>query len=231
MPSHSSQHLTRPIPASSATGIFRILFTRVRDLPLHTAEIDGLQFGSATMTSMQVSNLIKKSLQAIQEAGVHGPVLDLACGSGRNGMYLVRKGQSVIFADRDQGKLNEIARHLEGNELAIFWPVDLEQTARNPLAGRSFASILVFRYLHRLLMAAIKESVQSGGLIVYETFTTDQPRFGRPGNPDFLLRPGELEETFYNWEILHSFEGITISETSGREQAIAQIVARKPNST
>jgi hypothetical protein len=77
-------------------------------------------------------------------------------------------------------------------------------------------------------MAAIKDSVQPGGLVVYETFTVDQPRFGRPSNPNFLLRPGELENTFYNWEILHSFEGVAISASSGQEQAIAQVVARKP---
>ena len=181
------------------------------------------------MTAVQVSNLIRNSLQALQAVGNSGPVLDLACGSGRNGIHLVSQGQSVIFADRQQAKLDEIARNLQGNELATFWAVDLEHPARNPLTGHSFASILVFRYLHRPLMAAIKESVQPGGLVVYETFTVDQPRFGRPSNPAFLLQPGELEDTFYHWEIIHSFEGVTISESSGREQAIAQIVARRPS--
>ena len=177
---------------------------------------------------MQASNLVVTTLHAIQQAGHAGPVLDLACGSGRNGKYLVNQGQAVVFADRDQVKLDQIARELPGNELASFWAVDLEETGCNPLAGRSFASILIFRYLHRPLMAAIKESVQPGGLVVYETYTVDQPRFGRPCNPDFLLRPGELEKTFHDWEITYSFEGITMSESSGREQAIAQIVARKP---
>ena len=77
-------------------------------------------------------------------------------------------------------------------------------------------------------MAAIKESVQPGGLVVYETYTVEQPRFGRPTNPDFLLRPGELQDTFCNWETIYSFEGVSISETGGKEQAIAQIVTRKP---
>ena len=77
-------------------------------------------------------------------------------------------------------------------------------------------------------MSAIKRSVQPGGLVIYETFTVDQPRFGRPSNANFLLQPGELEETFKGWEILHSFEGLSISELSGQQQAIAQIVARRP---
>ena len=184
---------------------------------------------SVTIVAVQTSNLIKTMLPAISQAGRNGPVLDLACGSGRNGIYLIKQGQQVIFADRRQTVLDDIAQDLEGNELATFWAVDLEHPECNPLAGHSFAAVLAFRYLHRPLFAPLKASVQPGGLVVYETFTTDQPRFGRPSNPNFLLRPGELEDTFSNWTILHSFEGVTRSETGGRDQAIAQIVARKPD--
>jgi tellurite methyltransferase len=178
---------------------------------------------------MQPSDLIKTQLPAISQAGRKGPVLDLACGSGRNGMYLLKQGQQVVFADRRQAVLDGIAQELKGNKLATFWTVDLEHPDSDPLAGQSFAAIVVFRYLHRPLFDSLKASVQPGGLVVYETFTTDQPRFGRPNNPDFLLRPGELEGTFSNWKTLHSFEGVTRSETGEREQAIAQIVARKPD--
>ena len=180
------------------------------------------------MTAMQASNLVKHTLQAIQEAGLNGQVLDLACGSGRNGIYLVTQGQEVVFADRQQTKLDEVSSNLHPNELANYWCVDFEEPGSDPLEGLLFSSILVFRYLHRPLMSAIKSSVQPGGLVIYETFTVDQPRFGRPSNANFLLQPGELEETFQGWEILHSFEGLSISELSGQQQAIAQIVARRP---
>lgn len=180
------------------------------------------------MTVMESSRLILSTLQTIRQTDCNGPVLDLACGSGRNGIYLVNQGQSVVFADRQQVKLDEIARELQGNKLATYWAVDLEESGHNPLAGHSFAAILIFRYLHRPLMTAIKDAIQPGGLVVYETFTVDQPRFGRPSNPDFLLRAGELENTFHDWNIIYSFEGVAVSETSGREQAIAQLVARKP---
>ncbi len=183
---------------------------------------------SVTIVAVQTSNLIKTMLPAISQASRNGPVLDLACGSGRNGIYLIKQGQPVVFADRRQAVLDDIAQDLEGNELATFWAVNLEHPGCNPLAGHSFAAILVFRYLHRPLFAPLKASVKPRGLVVYETFTIDQPRFGRPSNPNFLLRPGELEDTFSNWNILHSFEGVTRSETGGRDQAIAQIVARKP---
>ena len=187
-----------------------------------------LELRSVTIAAVQTSKLIKTMLPTISQASRKGPVLDLACGSGRNGIYLVKQGHSVVFADHRQEVLDEVSHALEGNELATFWAVNLEHPGCNPLAGHSFAAILVFRYLHRPLFASLKASVQPGGLIVYETFTIDQPRFGRPSNPNFLLRRGELEDIFSNWDILHSFEGVTRSETGGRDQAIAQIVARKP---
>ena len=177
---------------------------------------------------MTASTLIVDNQDIIQEAGKRGPILDLACGSGRNGKFLVEHGLSVVFADRQQSSLDEIGRALGSSDLCSLWTVDFEPEAGNPLVGQRFAAILVFRYLHRPLMPAIREAIDPGGLLVYETFTIEQPRFGRPKNPDFLLRPGELEDMFGDWDILHSFEGVTASETSDKEQAIARIVARKP---
>jgi len=34
--------------------------------------------------------------------------------------------------------------------------------------------------------------LRPGGVLVYETFMAGNERFGRPSNPHFLLRPGEL---------------------------------------
>lgn len=156
-------------------------------------------------------------------------MLDLACGSGRNGLYLVAQGQPVVFADREQSSLATISNKLDQNPLSSFWCVDFEAADRDPLAGLSFSAIIVIRYLHRPLMQSIKNSIQPGGLIIYETFTIDQHQFGRPKNRDFLLQPGELADAFEGWEVLHHFEGLSISELSGKQQAISQLVARKPD--
>ncbi len=183
---------------------------------------------SVTIVAVQTSNLIKTMLPAISQAGRNGPVLDLACGSGRNGLYLVARGQSVTFADRQQDALDHVSKRLQANRLARYWCVDFEDAESDPLKGLSFSVILVFRYLHRQLIPAIKRAVHPVGLVVYETYTVNQPRFGRPTNPNFLLKAGELEDIFHGWEILHSFEGLSVSESSGQQQAIAQIVARRP---
>ena len=43
-------------------------------------------------------------------------------------------------------------------------------------------------YLHRPLFASLAAALAPNGLLIYETFAI--------GNPDFLLRPGELLEAF-----------------------------------
>ena len=163
------------------------------------------------------------------------PVLDLACGSGRNGLYLVENNMSVTFADVNREALEQIQQSLPCDSaskqtLSHCWHVDFEQDNTTPLRDKCFAAVMVFRYLHRPLFKQIKSAVKPGGLVIYETFTEQQAQFGRPKNPDFLLKSGELLELFAGWEILHSFEGVVNSSLqSNAQQAIAQIVAVKPN--
>ena len=157
-------------------------------------------------------------------------VLDLACGKGRNGLFLVSHNVPVLFADNNEAHLQSIVPVLESEKPnakeSACWLIDFETAVsegRNPLASKSFDAIIVFNYLHRPLFPFIREAIRPGGLIVYETFTVDQKRFGRPSNPDFLLGHDELAQAFAGWELIESFEG----EASNPERAIARLIARK----
>jgi len=153
------------------------------------------------------------------------PVLDLACGTGGNGLVLAQQGIPVVFADRSSTALEIVRQHLARNKLpGRTWQVDLELPDSNPLSGQSFNAIIVFRYLHRPLFPALLNAVTPGGLVVYETFTIENRRFGRPENPDFLLLPGELKSLFRNWEIIFDDESILHHP----DRAVARIVAQKP---
>jgi SAM-dependent methyltransferase len=175
------------------------------------------------------ATLIQTNLDRLLEASRLGAVLDLACGRGRNGLFLVSKGIPVTFADRSGEALAEVQARLEENgETAKLWQVDLEDSSSNPLSGKTFGAIMVFNYLHRPLLEHIKDAVLPGGLVIYETFTAHNLPYGRPNNPDYLLRPGELSTRFGDWDCMHYFEDTT--EGSSGPKAIAQIVARKPTS-
>ena len=61
-----------------------------------------------------------------------------------------------------------------------------------PYPGQRFDAVVVTNYLHRPLLPTLVEAVAAGGVLIYETFAAGNERFGRPANPAFLLKPGEL---------------------------------------
>lgn len=155
----------------------------------------------------------------------HSPILDLACGDGHNGIFLACKGFSVTCWDASPDALSRARKSAADHGVEITCrQVDLEKEGDNPLPEDAFKGIVVFRYLYRPLIDCIKKALKKGGILIYETFTVDQSRFGKPHNPDFLLKRGELSEWFAEWVILHHFEGIM----SAPERAVAQIVCQKP---
>lgn len=117
-----------------------------------------------------------------------GEVLDLACGSGRHARLFAALGHPVLAVDRDPAALAASA----GQGITVMQH-DLEADgAVWPFAAGRFAGIVVTNYLHRPLMAQLMASLAPGGVLVYETFAIGNEAFGKPSNPAFLLRPGEL---------------------------------------
>jgi tellurite methyltransferase len=154
-----------------------------------------------------------------------GPILDLACGDGHNGIFLATKDLPVICCDISEQALSSAEKLASENQVKVrLWQMDLEAEAANPFQEDFYGGILVFRYLHRPLIPCIKKALTRGGILIYETFAIDQPKFGKPHNPNFLLKPGELLGWFEDWEIVYDFEGVK----QGPERAVAQVVCRKP---
>ena len=174
--------------------------------------------------SLRPAQLLCDYLHLLTDNPLPGPVLDLACGDGHNGIFLAMHDLPVICCDNSQGALNRARKSAAQQGVSLtLWNVDLEQEGVNPLPDDCYGGILVFHYLHRPLIPCIKKALKPGGILIYETFTVEQPKFGKPHNPAFLLRPKELLEWFHSWELLHYFEGIREDPRRG----VAQIVCRK----
>jgi SAM-dependent methyltransferase len=117
-----------------------------------------------------------------------GEVLDLACGSGRHARLLASLGHPVLAVDRDPQALASSA----GPGIATL-EIDLEEEGAGwPFEAARFAGIVVTNYLHRPLLKDMVNSLAPGGVLIYETFALGNEAFGKPSNPAFLLRPGEL---------------------------------------
>ncbi|MEW5879333.1 MAG: class I SAM-dependent methyltransferase [Pseudomonadota bacterium] len=118
-------------------------------------------------------------------------VLDLACGGGRHARLFAQRGCVVDAVDRDPA----CGEALAGEPNVRFLAADLEGGPW-PYAERRFDAIVVANYLHRPLFPRLAASLADGGVLIYETFAVGNERYGRPSNPDFLLRPRELLDVF-----------------------------------
>lgn len=115
-----------------------------------------------------------------------GRILDLAAGSGRHTRYLLGCGHSVLAVDQDVTALSTIA-----NNLLEIRALDLEG-AQWPLKDAEFSAIIVTNYLYRPHLDLLPAMLSSGGILIYETFADGNAQFGKPSNPNFLLKTGEL---------------------------------------
>jgi SAM-dependent methyltransferase len=117
-----------------------------------------------------------------------GEALDLACGAGRHARLLAALGHPVLALDRDAQALLAAA----GPGIATM-RYDLElEGADWPFAPGRFAGIVVTNYLLRPLLPSLVRALAPDGVLIYETFAIGNEAFGKPSNPAFLLRPGEL---------------------------------------
>jgi len=176
-------------------------------------------------SNSEVSHLLKKHALLFDSLDEDSAVLDLACGSGRNGLSLIESCMSITFVDKNESALAEVSAKIRRENIARHQclQIDLEDGKHSFFDTHRFDVILVFNYLHRPLFPRIKSALSKGGLIFYETFTAEQKQIGRPKNPNYLLRDNELLVNFEGWEIIDYFQGIKLNP----RRAIASLVARK----
>ena len=166
-------------------------------------------------------------LAELRAAAALGPVVDLACGRGRNALAIAQHGISVLGLDRSAELLAELRGAARARGLPITTVrADLESAPAPPLAERRCGALVVCRYLHRPLAPVLEALLAPGGWLLYETFTIHQRDLGYgPENPAFLLKPNELPALFPHLEIAHHWEGLS---DEPRPAAVARLAARRP---
>lgn len=157
-----------------------------------------------------------------------GQGLDLACGAGRDLIYLAQQGWQMTGVDWSEDSLQRVQQLAVNQNLAITTLLRDLETEANPLpefSSGSFDLICVARYLHRPLFPLLRQLLKPSGIIIYQTFMQgcEHTEIGRPRNPKFLLAPQELAEHFQGFEIL--LDEIEVLE-DGRP--VAAFIARKP---
>ena len=147
-------------------------------------------------------------------------VLDVACGEGRHARLFAARGCEVTAVDRDAALVQALAAN-PNIEVVV---ADLESAAW-PFKKAQFDAIVVTNYLHRPLFAALSTALAPNALLIYETFAAGNAEFGRPSNPDFLLRPRELLDIFENDLRILAFEDGLVALP--KPAMVQRIAARK----
>ena len=150
-----------------------------------------------------------------------GSALDLACGPGRNALYLAELGWRVTALDGSPVAIDLLRARAHPRIDARL--VDLEATGLE-IAPETFDLVLSSYYLQRSLIPKIQAGARPGGIVIaiVHLADADQPQ----GTPT-RARPGELSGFFEGWKILHAYEGQ--SREACHQRPVAELVAQKPS--
>lgn len=154
-----------------------------------------------------------------------GKALDLACGDGTNAVFLAREGFAVEAVDISPVGLKMARRLARGKKAQVrFRQVDLDSIS---LPRQHYDLIVVLFFLSRRLIPRIRKALKPGGMIVFETYTTEQRGLGTggPHQASYLLKPNELLRLFSGLHVVFYREGVFRVE--GRRKAIASLIAQK----
>jgi SAM-dependent methyltransferase len=122
--------------------------------------------------------------------------LDVACGIGRNAIFLAKEGFEVDAVDISAVALQELTQHLDAiTDLRYIHTALVDLDTYAPLPHR-YGIIIMNNYLDRLLIPKLADALVKDGILIIDTYMDDEAN-GKPAtNPDFLLQPGELPTLF-----------------------------------
>ncbi|MEA1989317.1 MAG: methyltransferase domain-containing protein [Pseudomonadota bacterium] len=154
------------------------------------------------------SLLVKEFVELLNNQSISFPladnrptVLDIGCGGGRDAIFLTKNRMSVIGIDHEAKVLKraKALASLSGASVK-FKCCDIKKAACLP--EQKFDLITVVRFLNRDMFTYIKESISSGGFVLFQTFVEGVEKFDSPKNPNFILGKRELAEVFSGFNII-----------------------------
>jgi tellurite methyltransferase len=167
------------------------------------------------------NSILKKYLRLLPK----GKALDLAAGEGRNAVFLAEQGFEAEAIDISPVAISRARKLAKARGVKIkAMAADLDAY---PIPEKEYEVILNFYFLDRRLIPRMKRGLKKGGMVVFETYTTEQKKLatGGPGQTQYLLKPNELLRIFRGFHILFFREGVF--REGGKRRAIASLIAQK----
>jgi len=153
-----------------------------------------------------------------------GKALDVACGAGRNAIFLAQAGYRVDAIDISLQGLNQARQKAESQGLSVNWVEhDLDQDFQ---FDTDYDLIIVLWYVDLALVTRLCGCLAAGGYLVCEEhLITDLEVIG-PTSSNYRVTPGDLREAVSGVDILLYEESVE-TNSEGDQVASARVVARK----
>lgn len=158
-----------------------------------------------------------------------GRALDVACGDGRNALYLAQLGYMVDAIDVSDVAIDALRAATDARGLAMTIAPRVVDLERETLPDGPYDVVVTLNFLQRDLFGPLQDALAPGGLLLYETLgRAHVDELGHDFNPDYLVAPGELLRAFDRLDVIAQHEGVV--ERSGSPRGVASVVARRPAS-
>jgi SAM-dependent methyltransferase len=161
-----------------------------------------------------------------------GRALDVACGAGRNSLYLAANGWRVDAVDISPVGLERARQNATAQGLEVSWiQADLEDDPGAVLPAGPYDLIVLARYVNRAVYRPLVERLASGGMLICDQHIVSSDDVIGPKNPAYRLQHNELlravvGKTEPDLRVLYYREGI-VTDPDGRNAALAQLVLRR----
>lgn len=153
-----------------------------------------------------------------------GRALVLACGTGRNALYLASQGFTVEAVDISPVAIEMARAEADRRGLELSWRIaDIDELRPN---GGGYDLITMIRYSNREIWPRLVPALSVNGWLVMEQHMRTRHPVAGPSD-QFRISPGELLEAFPRLRVIEYFEEYRRSETSGMMISLAGLLACK----
>jgi tellurite methyltransferase len=155
-----------------------------------------------------------------------GRALDVACGAGRNALFLAANGYAVDALDISAVGLDRGREDAARRKLGVNWLCgDLEVTPDTVLPNGPYDLIVWVRYVNAVLLPALAARLAPGGHLLCEQHLVTSAEVVGPKSGAFRLQPEELRRSASALHVVHYREGLVV-DPDGRQVALAQLLAK-----
>ena len=184
---------------------------------------DARYAGTGYLFSFTPSRFLAQNLQLVCGLAPGRRALDIACGEGRNGIFLAQNGFEVTAVDiSERGLAKGIERAAQLGVGVTFVCADLE----NYGLPERYDLIINFNFLLRPLIPLLVDALTPGGVILMETIM-NTPSLQGGHTRSFLLDPGELGTIFSGFD----GEILLLEEEGTGATPVARVIFRKAGGT